>query len=156
MDSESRRLFKHCTLLAEARNILVSEREANCTVIKAQKLASLPVDKYLTRADQYKRRALLVKEDRRFAVIHSQVLQNVAERIDVGTQAWLTHLKEKRAGKKSPPGQVEASEYPSFTYPQFGISAHIRARKLHLSKLGEFRLREYRKLNISPRIPHLR
>ena len=133
------------------RNILVAEREVNRAEIKAQKEARQPLGKYLTRADQYVRTSQLAKADRRFKDVHSQVLQSVADRVDKGTKAWLAHLGAGAAGKKSPPGFVAHRDYKSFCYPQYGTSAYIRHGKLHLSKLGEFKLNDFRKLQGKPK-----
>jgi transposase len=149
--AEHKKLFGYCDLLCEARNILAADRDANRKQIKQQKQDGHEPDSYITRATQYKSITALVKQDRRFAAIHSQVLQNVAERIDVGTKAWLTHIAEHRAGRKSPPGQVEQKDYRSFCCPQYGSAAYIRKGVLHLSRLGDFKIRDYRKLQGKPK-----
>jgi hypothetical protein len=128
-ESDSKKLFNNCNLLCEVQNILSIEREQNRQVIKQQKQDEIPVenrDSYLTRKIQYKRVSELMREDRRFASIHSQVLQNVAERVDVATKAWIKHHKEHRPGKKSPPGPAETKDYKSFCFPQYGSAAFIK------------------------------
>lgn len=147
--AHSDKLFKVKNLCWEAREYLVAQRVENRKHNQALRAAGQPV-KYLSRDDQYKQVALLARDDRRFAALHSQVLQNVAVRVDEGTKRW---LEARRDGRKNvnPPGPILAKDYLSFTYPQYGTSAHVQGGKLHLSKLGEFRLLAYRKMRGQPK-----
>ena len=91
----NKKLFAVLGLCWEARNLLAAERQENRELNRALRDASEPV-KYLTRADQYVRMALLPKSDARFKAVHSQVLQNVAVRVDEGTSRWLEALTSGR------------------------------------------------------------
>jgi putative transposase len=68
--------------------------------------------------------------------VHSQVLQNVAARIDLAFQAFFRRIK---AGEK--PGYPRfcgRGRYDSFTYPQSGFQ--LAGDRLHLSKIGDVRV----------------
>jgi putative transposase len=66
--------------------------------------------------------------------VHSQVLQNVAVRIDLAFKAFFRRVK---AGEK--PGYPRfrgASRYDSFTYPQSGFKVSEASNRVFLSKIG--------------------
>jgi putative transposase len=74
----------------------------------------------------------LEKERSSLASVHSQVLQNVAMRIDLAFKAFFRRVK---AGDK--PGYPRfrgAGRYDSFTYPQSGYS--VNSNSVTLSKIG--------------------
>lgn len=50
----------------------------------------------------------------------SQAIQDVVERIDRSYNAFFQHHKQKRHGRKSPPGFKKCSRYSSFTLKQAG------------------------------------
>jgi putative transposase len=75
---------------------------------------------------------------------HSQVLQNVAVRLDLAFQAFFRRVK---AGEK--PGFPRfrgADRYDSFCYPQYGNGAKLQGDVLFLSKVGQVRVRLHRPL----------
>jgi transposase len=148
---QSIKLFEHANLIAELRNMLAADRETNRTIIRQQKVDGKPLDSFITTGNQYKKIKEIVKEDARFKTVHSQPLQNVADRIEKGTQDWLKHLKEKRNGKKSPPGQVKFRKYRSFCFTQYGSAANIKNGILHLSKIGDIKINDYRKMPGKPK-----
>jgi putative transposase len=72
--------------------------------------------------------------------VHSQVLQNVVERLDKAYQAFFRRVK---IGEKAGfPRFKPESEFNSFTYPQSGFS--IEGKHLQLSKIGNVRIRLHR------------
>ena len=72
--------------------------------------------------------------------VHSQVLQNVVERLDKTYQAFFRRVKNgEKAGF---PRFKPESQYNSFTYPQSGFS--IEGKQLLLSKIGDVRIRLHR------------
>lgn len=146
--AESDKLFLIKNLCWEVRERLVAERRANRLDNRQRRADGLPVH-YLNRDDQYRRVAQLARDDKRFAAVHSQVLQNVAVRVDEGTQRW---FDARRLGRQDvqPPGPMRCRDYHSFTYPQYGPSAKIRQGRVHLSKLGSFRLLDHRRLRGKP------
>ena len=68
--------------------------------------------------------------------VHSQVLQNVAVRIDLAFKAFFRRVK---AGEKKPgyPRFRGVSRYDSFTYPQSGF--RIVGNRVFLSKIGHLK-----------------
>jgi putative transposase len=72
--------------------------------------------------------------------VHSQVLQNVVERLDKAYQAFFRRVKNgEKAGF---PRFKPESQYNSFTYPQSGFS--IEGKQIVLSKIGDVRIRLHR------------
>lgn len=76
-----------------------------------------------------------IKKDRpSLTVVHSQVLQNVAVRIDLAFKAFFRRVK---AGDT--PGYPRfrgRDRYDSFCYPQYGNGVKLDGDKLYLSKVG--------------------
>lgn len=83
----------------------------------------------------------LLKEERNtLSLVHSQVLQNVVDRLDKGFQSFFRRCK---AGEK--PGFPRfrgMHRYNSFCYPQSGFA--LVGNHLKLSKLGSFRIKMHR------------
>ncbi len=72
--------------------------------------------------------------------VHSQVLQNVQERVDLAFKAFFRRVK---SGEK--PGYPRfrgRGWYDSFTYPQSGFS--LDGGRLHLSKIGDVKIKLHR------------
>ena len=82
----------------------------------------------------------LLKEEQSFLKdIHSQILQNIAIRIDLAFQAFFRRVKAGRT-----PGYPRfrgKDRYDSFTYPQSGFRLD---EFLHLSKIGKVRIKRHR------------
>jgi putative transposase len=78
--------------------------------------------------------------------VHSQVLQNVSDRISKAYQNFFRRVKEKQNGKNINVGYPRfKKEYKSFTYPQDGY--RLDSNKLRLSKIGIVNLRIGQKQN---------
>ena len=85
--------------------------------------------------------------------VFSQVLQNVAVRVDLAFDAFFRRAKLRQAGapggNKSgeTPGfpRVKGDGYDSFTYPQSGFG--FRQGKLRLSKIGDVAIRLHRPID---------
>jgi putative transposase len=145
----SQKLFNTLNPCGELRNLLALERERNRHEQRSVREAG-GIPQYLTKNAQYRTVSELARSDPRFSHIHSQVLQNVADRIDAGNKRWLEALSEGRAQVK-PPRPIDLKRYRSFTYTQYGSSAHLHRGVLHLSKLGDFRVHDYRKMRGRPK-----
>ena len=52
--------------------------------------------------------------------LNSQAIQDIPERIDRSYEAFFTHIREKRGGKKLPPKFRKREHYRSFTLKQCG------------------------------------
>ncbi len=77
-----------------------------------------------------------------FKSVHSQVLQNVLERLDKAYQAFFRRLKSgEKAGFPRFQGR---NRYNSFTYPQSGFK--ISGKHVELSKIGNLRIHKHQKL----------
>ena len=81
--------------------------------------------------------------------VHSQVLQNVAVRIDLAFKAFFRRCK---AGEK--PGYPRFrgyGRYDSMTFPQYGNGCFMADGMLKLSKIGAVRVIEHRPLEGTPK-----
>ena len=99
-----------------------------------------------------KGRILFLKTDRpTLAQVHSQVLQDVAVRVDLAFKAFFRRYKEK-AGKVGFPRYKGEGRYDSITYPQMpGFRLDADAKQLRLSKIGEVRVIVSRLLEGTPK-----
>lgn len=98
------------------------------------------LDISLTKYDQSMHIPLLKKERESLDIVHSQVLQNVVDRLDKAFKAFFRRCK---AGEK--PGFPRfrgLHRYNSFTFPQSGFS--FVDRELKVSKLGNIRVKMHR------------
>jgi len=143
-------LFEVLDCCWEVRNILAAERQEERRKNRGLRAAGLPV-RYLDRAAQYIRVTELQQAEPRYQIIHSQVLQNIARRIDEGTKRWMESLKMPGERKVSAPGPIERKDYHSFTFPQCGPAIGIWDGRAHLSRLGSFKLFQHRKYRGTPK-----
>jgi len=128
----------------EIRERVVAQREENRTVCREAKLRG-ETPTYLGLTQQRKDIAAWLKTDARFKLIHSQVAQNQCERIDEADKAWLK--KRKEGNQKARPAQSrQRKDFRSITYPQYGNGVRLSRGKVWFSKLGSFRLHDYRKI----------
>ena len=72
-------------------------------------------------------------------LVHSQVLQNIAIRLDLAFQAFFRRVKE---GADDPgyPRFKKVGRYRSITYPQYGNSVEIRGNDLIVSRIGRIKV----------------
>ena len=80
---------------------------------------------------------------------HSQVLQNVTERVDLAFKAFFRRVK---AGEE--PGYPRfrgPDRYDSLTYPQYGNGCRMTDGTLKLSRVGAVRLKAHRPLEGTPK-----
>lgn len=81
--------------------------------------------------------------------VHSQVLQNVAVRVDLAFRAFFRRVK---AGEKPGyPRYKGRGVYDSITYPQWGNGVQLVGECLHLSKVGQVRVKMHRPLVGTPK-----
>ena len=122
----------------ELFELLRLEREDDRRVGRLARVKGLK-HRYLTKNDQYHSIAALVALHARFRAVHSQVLQDVADRVHRGTQAWMS-------GTRGPLRAQPRKHYRSFKFTQYGFAVKIRNGRLHMSRLGDARLVGMRKL----------
>ena len=75
--------------------------------------------------------------------VHSQVLQNVAVRVDLAFQAFFRRVKAKQ-GKVGFPRFKSWSRYDSFTFPQSGFKVMPEKGMVRLSKIGAIKIKLHR------------
>jgi putative transposase len=92
----------------------------------------------LTLYQQHATYPLLKQERPSLAKVHSQVLQNVAVRLDLAFKAFFRRVK---AGEEEPgyPRFKGKGRYDSFTYPQFGFKIDEQG-KLYASGIGHIKI----------------
>lgn len=145
-DKEVSFLHKVLDLGHEIREKVVAQRIENRKENRLLKRAD-PSCKptYLKLTDQRKIIAAWLKTQPRFKLIHSQVAQNLCERIDSADKKWLKGIAtgDKRA---KPARHRERKDFRSITYPQYGNGVRLSGGKIWFSKLGTFRLHDYQKI----------
>jgi transposase len=146
---QEKKLLVHLDACHRLRNQLVIDRLHNRLMNKARKKLGLTTH-YLNRALQYDTVKKYAREDTGLSMVHSQVRQNVAVRVDEGYKRFFDAVKE---GKKNvhPPKCIDRKHYRSITYPQYGTAAHIKNSTLHLSMLGDYKVTSYRKIKGRPK-----
>ena len=84
------------------------------------------------------------------SLVHSQVLQNVAVRIDLAFKAFFRRCK---AGEDEPgyPRFRGYGRYDSMTFPQYGNGCQMTDGLLKLSKVGALRVVQHRPLEGTPK-----
>ncbi len=105
--------------------------------------------KSLTLYGQQAGYAELKKERPSLESVHSQVLQNVAVRLDLAFKAFFRRVK---AGQK--PGFPRfrgVHRYDSFTFPQAPSGCSIDGHHLKLSKVGQVKIKLHRALEGAPK-----
>lgn len=89
-----------------------------------------------------------LREEHKTVKVFSQILSDVAMRIDLAFKAFFRRVKNKEI-----PGYPRFKgkyRYDSFTYPQFGFKI-INDSKIKLSKIGDIKLHYHRKLEGKPK-----
>ncbi len=109
-------------------------------LLDQRKLAHEELDISLTKYQQSMLLPLLKAERSSLDQVHSQVLQNVVDRLDKAFQAFFRRCK----GGEKPgfPRFRGMHRYNSFCYPQSGFS--LIGKELKLSKIGKVRLKMHR------------
>ncbi len=99
---------------------------------------------YISWYDSKKRIPILKAERPSLASVHSQVLQNVTERVELAFQAFFRRVK---AGEKDPgyPHFKSYGRYDSFTFTQSGFSI-THDNRVTLSKVGSVKMVYHRSI----------
>jgi len=77
--------------------------------------------------------------------VYSQVLQNVADRVDKAFQGFFRRVKAKN-GKVGYPRFKGFDRYDSLTYKQVGFGWQIKDNRLNLSKIGFIKIKIHRSI----------
>ena len=142
--AQATRLSKNLEECRWVYNQLLAQREAYWTE------AGIAVSMYAQH--QY---LPFLKEDRpSLRCVHSQVLQNVSERLDLAFQAFFRRVKS--GDNPGYPRFRGYGRYDSITYPQYGNGAKISGSQLQLSKIGNVPIILHRPLEGTPKTVTIR
>ncbi|NNJ13560.1 helix-turn-helix domain-containing protein [Chloroflexales bacterium ZM16-3] len=83
-------------------------------------------------------------------LVHSQVLQNVTERVDLAFKAFFRRVKEG-AEEVGFPRFKGFGRYDSITYPQYGNGVRLEGERLIVSKVGAVQVVLHRLLEGTPK-----
>ena len=120
-------LLKTLELCKELYNSAIFER------IDAYK----KLKKYISYREQQNQLPLVKKVRPDVKEVYSQVLQDVLKRVDNAFKAFFGRIR-----KKQKPGFPKFKRfYSSFTYPQNGFRLDTQSKKLHLSKIGDIKIK---------------
>ena len=109
-------------------------------LLEQRKLAHEELDMSLSKYQQSMLLPLLKEERPTLAQVHSQILQNVVDRLNKAFQAFFRRCKtDKTPGF---PRFRGIHRYRSFCYPQSGFS--LVGKELKLSKIGNIRVKMHR------------
>lgn len=109
-------------------------------LLAQRKLVYEELEMTLTKYQQSMLIPLLKEERPSLGLVHSQVLQNVVDRLDKGFQAFFRRCKQGE--KPGFPRFRGMHRYNSICYPQSGFS--LEGRELLLSKVGRIRIKMHR------------
>jgi putative transposase len=103
----------------------------------------------VTYYDQARNLPNLKKERASLNEVHSQVLQNVAVRVDLAFQAFFR--RTKKGEKPGYPRFKGKGRYDSITFPQVPSGCSIKNGRLFVSKIGHIKLVQHRPLGGIPK-----
>lgn len=83
-------------------------------------------------------------------LVHSQVLQNVTQRVDLAFKAFFRRVREA-AEEVGYPRFKGKGRYDSMTYPQYGNGVHLEGDRLILSKIGAVHVILHRPVEGTPK-----
>lgn len=98
----------------------------------------------LTLFGQHKVLTQMKKERESLRNVHSQVLQNVAVRLDLAMKAFFRRIKSKE--KAGYPRFKSFNRYDSMTFPQAPAGCRVKDGKLNLFKVGKVKIILHRDL----------
>jgi putative transposase len=111
-------------------------------LLSQRKVAYEELDISLSKYQQLMFLPILKEERPALKAVHSQVLQNIVDRLDKSFQAFFRRCK---AGEKSGfPRFRGAHRYDSFCYPQSGFA--LLGKEIFLSKVGRIRIKKHREV----------
>lgn len=112
-------------------------------VLETRKNAWEQEKKSVSKYDTHKMLPGWKVENPRFKSVHSQVLQNVSERVDLAFRSFFLRVKHnKKAGYPRFKGY---GRYDSFTFPKVGFK--IIDNRLRLSKIGDVKIKLHRPID---------
>jgi putative transposase len=142
-----RKAFRYRLNPTKKQARLLEEQLAECRwlyneLLEQRKVAYEDLGTSLTKYQQLMFLPLLKGERATLAHVHSQVLQNVVDRLDKAFQGFFRRCKEGE--KPGFPRFRGVHRYLSFCYPQSGFG--VEGTELKLSKIGCIRIKMHRPL----------
>jgi putative transposase len=86
----------------------------------------------------------------RLKLVHSQVLQNICQRVHLAFESFFQRVK-KGAQEPGYPRFKQSGRYDSMTYPQYGNGVRLEGDRLIASKIGAVKLVLHRPLEGTPK-----
>ena len=107
----------------------------------------------LSRYEQNKTLPMLKNQYKPFSLVHSQVLQQVCQRVDWAFKGFFRRIKQKeKTGEKAGfPRYKGQNRYDSITYPQFFKGCRLDDKGLRMGKIGCIRIVQHRPLEGMPK-----
>jgi putative transposase len=150
-----RKTFKYRIYLTNGQRCILAQQLEECRWVYNETLATRKnaweaaqhtVDWYET-----KRTLPLLKAARpALKLVHSQVLQNVTERVDLAFKAFFRRVKAGDAEVGYPRFKGQG-RYDSLTYPQYGNGVRLDGDRLILSKVGAVHVVLHRPVEGTPK-----
>jgi putative transposase len=150
-----RKAFKYRIYLTNGQRRILEQQLEECRWVYNETLATRKnaweqeqrtVDWYETK------RALPLLKDTRpsLKLVHSQVLQNVTERVELAFKAFFRRVKAGEAEVGYPRFKGKG-RYDSITYPQYGNGVRLEGERLILSKVGAVHVVLHRPVEGTPK-----
>ncbi len=139
----TRKSFQYALKLEEKQLRILQAQLDECrwlynALLEQRKLAYEELELSLSKYDQSMLLPLLKEERESLKTVHSQVLQNVVDRLDKSFQAFFRRCKTGE--KPGFPRFRGFHRYSSLCYPQSGFS--LVGHELKLSKIGALRIKK--------------
>ena len=142
--AQQKLLDKQLSICAELFNTLLHQRKIEYEIN----------NKSISLFNQHKFITQLKEVDTKYKEVHSQVLQNVAVRLDLAFQAFFRRIKNgEKAGY---PRFKSKSRYNSLTFPQVPSGCLIKGNHLVVSKVGKIKIKQHRDLTGTPKTATLK
>ncbi|KAB8145730.1 IS200/IS605 family element transposase accessory protein TnpB [Chloroflexia bacterium SDU3-3] len=150
-----RKAFKYRIYLTNGQRRMLERQLEECRWVYNETLATRKNawEQEQRNVDWYEtKRALPFLKDVRpsLKLVHSQVLQNVTERVELAFKAFFRRLKAGEADVGYPRFKGKG-RYDSITYPQYGNGVRLDGDRLILSKVGAVRVVVHRLLEGTPK-----
>jgi putative transposase len=150
-----RKAFKYRIYLTNGQRRILAQQLDACRWVYNETLAlrKNAWEQGQRRVDWYEtKRALPLLKDARpsLKLVHSQVLQNVTERVELAFKAFFRRVKAGEAAVGYPRFKGRG-RYDSITYPQYGNGVRLDGERLILSKVGAVHVVLHRPLEGTPK-----
>lgn len=150
-----RKAFKYRIYLTKGQRRILEQQLEECRWVYNETLA------YRKRAYEEEKRTANWYETKRLlpvwkltrtslALVHSQVLQNVTERVNLAFQSFFRRVREG-AEEGGFPRFKGHGRYNSITYPQYGNGVRLDGTRLILSKIGAVQVVLHRPIEGTPK-----